>query len=142
MWKFIVTSVFPFLSLVIMNFIIIRATKKSRQLRRQNTDCNNTDFKKGKQVETQLTIMCIVIATTFVILFLPSYVRFIVYQILPPTSSPKTFAGFYLFVHISFRLYAANYGIHFFLYLLSGTKIRNDLLKLLGIKDKKKDRTG
>ena len=140
--SFIVTSVIPFLSLVIMNFIIIRAVRKSRKLRRQNTDVNNTDFRKGKQVETQLTIMCIIIATTFVILFLPSYVRFIVYQIVPATSSPKSFAGFYFFVHVSFRLYTANYGIHFFLYLLSGTKFRNDLRKLLGIKDKEKHRVG
>ena len=140
--SFIVTSIVPFLSLVIMNFIIIRAVKKSRQLRHQNTDSNNTDFKKGKQVENQLTIMCIVIAATFVTLFLPSYIRFIVYQVIVPTSSPKTFAGFYFFVHVSFRLYATNYGLHFFLYLLSGTKFRNDLRKLLGFKDKKKNRPG
>ena len=140
--SFIVTSIVPFLSLVIMNFIIIRTVRKSRKLRRQNTDSNNKDFKKGKQVENQLTVMCIVIAATFVTLILPSYIRFIVYQVIAPTSSPKTFAGFYFFVHISFRLYAANYGLHFFLYLLSGTKFRNDLRKLLGIKDKKKNRPG
>ena len=140
--SFVVTSVVPFLSLVIMNFIIIRAVKKRRQLRRQNTDSNNTDFKKGKQVENQLTIMCVVIAATFVTLFLPSYARFIAYQVIAPTSSPKTFAGFYFFVHISFRLYAANYGLHFFLYLLSGTKFRNDLRRLFAIKDNKKNRPG
>ena len=131
--SFVVTSIIPFISLVGMNFIIIQAVRNSRKLRTQNQD---TDQRKMKQVETQLTVMCVIIASTYIILFLPSYLRFILYQIIPPNSSPKTFAGFYLFVHLSFRLYASNYGIHFFLYLLSGTKFRNDLKKLLRIREK------
>ena len=61
--SFIITSMVPFVSLITMNFIIIKAVKNSRKLRTQNnTDSSNTDFSssssknsKTKLVEQQLT---------------------------------------------------------------------------------------
>ena len=68
--------------------------------------------------------MSVIIAVAYIILFLPSHIRFIVYQFVVPDSTPTTYAGFYFFIHLSFRLYATYYGIHFFLYFLSGSKFR------------------
>ena len=134
---FVVTGLIPFFSLVIMNIIIIRAVRRSRKMREHNlNDASALRANKMKQVENQLTIMSVIIAVTYVILFLPCHIRFIVYQFVTPDATPTTYAGFYFFVHFSFRLYATNYGIHFFLYLLSGSKFRDDLKKLFGIQNK------
>ena len=137
---FAINSLVPFFSLVTMNFIIIRAVRRSRKMRAQTAgnlnDSSVMTANKMKQVENQLTIMSVIIAVTFIILFLPSNVRFVVYQFVKVDATPTTYAGFYFFIHLSFRLYATNYGIHFFLYLLSGSKFRDDLKKLFGIKSK------
>ena len=128
--SFALTGLAPFVSLVIMNVIIIRAVRMSRKMRAQPGSASDWSSDKMKQAENQLTIMAVIIAAAYIILFLPSHIRFIVYQFVVPNNTPTTYAGFYFFIHLSFRLYATYYGIHFFLYFLSGTKFRNDLRKL------------
>ena len=134
--SFALTGLAPLISLLLMNIIIIRAVCMSRKMRAQTGDQRDWFNNKMKQVENQLTIMSVIIAVAYIILFLPSHIRFIVYQFVVPDSTPTTYAGFYFFIYLSFRLYATYYGIHFFLYFLSGSKFRNDLRKLLKIKAK------
>ena len=134
--SFVVTGLVPFFSLVIMNGIIIKAVRMSRKMRAEPGNQSDWSIDKMKQVENQLTMMSVIIAVAYIILFLPSHIRFIVYQFVVPDSTPTTYAGFYFFIHLSFRLYATYYGIHFFLYFLSGSKFRNDLRKLFKIKTK------
>ena len=40
------------------------------------------------------------------------------------------YSGYYLFYHVAQKLYHANYGINFFLYVTSGQKFRSDMVKL------------
>ena len=152
--SFIVASLIPFVSLIVMNCLIIRAVRKSRKMHLSSCSNlgprnsvseandkvhNNSQVMKMKQVETQLTRMLVLIATVHVILFLPSYIRFVYSQIVDVRGSPDVYAGFFFFVHLSFKLYATNSGINFFVYLFSGLKFRNDLKILLRIKPKSKD---
>ena len=123
-----------------MNYMIIRAVRESGKMHmgtynsESEANENNPQTIRMKQVETQLIRMLVIIATVHVILFLPSYIRFVYSQMVDVRSSPTIYAGYFFFVHFSFKLYATNSGIHFFLYLFSGLKFRNDLKQLLRIK--------
>ena len=59
---------------------------------------------------------------------------FIYIQIANIAASPQIFAEYFLFYHISFNLQVSNYGINFFLYVISDKKFRNDLMKLFQLK--------
>ena len=53
------------------------------------------------------------------------YVNFVDY-----TKSPRSFAQYYLIYNIGQKTYYTNYGINFFLYVISGQKFRSDLMNL------------
>ena len=42
----------------------------------------------------------------------------------------KSFATYYLFYHVSHKIYITNYGINFYLYVISGRKFRTDVKNL------------
>ena len=51
------------------------------------------------------------------------------YQILQ--QPPKTYAGYLLFHSAAQKLHYTNFGINFYLYVISGSKFRADLLTLV-----------
>ena len=117
----IINPVIPVIFLFAMNTIIIRAVAKSRELRRCKTESSS---------EKQITIMLILVSVTFVLLMLPFEIRDNYYYFAGRSHSPKDFAVFYFLFLITRELFTLNFGINFFLYLLSGTKFRRDLRKL------------
>ena len=137
---FIIAGLGPLCSLITMNVIIIRAVRMSRQMHTQSSRGSKVEseqsFDKRKQIENQLAIMSVIIALANMLLFLPNNIIFIIYQFVVPDETPNSYARFYFLVHLSFRLYATNFGINFFLYLLSGSKFRSDLRTLFKIKKK------
>ena len=60
---------------------------------------------------------------------------FIYVQVVDFNASPEVFAGYFLFYHAGYKLQLTNYGINFFLYVISGKKFRTDLKKLFGMKN-------
>ena len=48
------------------------------------------------------------------------------------TKSAKGIAEYFLFYNVAQKLYYTNNGINFFLYVMSGTKFRTDLIGLFG----------
>ena len=129
----LVVAVVPVAMLFVMNIIIIREVWKSQQMRNQNQmrqkDKNNT--------EVQLTIMLILVSSLFVILLLPFEIREIYYTIFSRGSSPKEYVIFSFVFDVTYELYNVNFGINFYLYFISGTKFRQDLLNLLGVQSRK-----
>ena len=100
--SFIVTSLVPCLSLIIMNSIIIKTVRSSRKLFREKYTPkseknvkNKSKESKLKSIENQLTIMLVLVAFMNIILFFPSNVRFLYYQFVDRNASPKNFAGFF-----------------------------------------------
>ena len=87
--------------------------------------------KTMKSIENQLTIMLLLVTMLFLILMIPTYLRFI-YTNLAPGDTPANCASLILFFHISSKLYVTNSGINFFLYCISGQKFPNDLKEILG----------
>ena len=86
--------------------------------------------RSGRIREVQLTAMLLFVAFTLLLLTLPQYIRYLVYIILDHKSDPKTYATFVLVYHITNKLYFTNFAVNFFLYCISGSKFREDIVRL------------
>ena len=127
-----------------MNYVIISRVRKSQKMFKSN-DINGgiPDQQKGrgdnvgkekrqktmKNVENQLTIMLLLVTTLFLVLMIPTYIRF-VYPTFVKSDTPEKYARLILFFHITHKLYNTNNAINFFLYCISGQKFRNDLKEI------------
>ena len=136
--SFVLNAVIPFIMLMHMNYVIVKTVRNSRKLFRANDTTTSTGKlqeseirqKNMKNAENQLTIMLLLVATLFLILLCPTYIRFI-YLIFTSQDTPFKYANSYLLFQISFKLYTTNSGVNFFLYCISGKKFRNDLKEIL-----------
>ena len=136
--SFVVNAVIPFTLLIYMNHVIVKKVRSSRKMFGTNeTHENEKHHQKSrreqamKNTENQLTIMLLLVTILFVILMIPTYLRF-VYTNFAKQDMPFNYASFLLFYHVSQKLYNTNNGINFFLYCISGQKFRNDLKEILG----------
>ena len=129
----IVSPIIPVTILFVMNIIIIRAVWKSQRMRNGNQTGQQD---RNRSIEVQLTVMLILVSTLFVILLLPFEIREIYYSYVSKAETPKQYTVFLFIFDITYELYNLNYGINFFLYFVSGTKFRRDLLVLLGMKSR------
>ena len=133
---FVVAVILPFTLLLTMNGVIIHTlkTRSSNQLTNfgnQGQDKGQGD-KVGHQMssaEKQISIILLLITFGFMVLTTPAHF-FTFYALLVKADSPRMFAGYYLFYHVSQKILLTNNGINFFLYIISGQKFRTDLLKL------------
>ena len=148
MLSFCAYAVIPFVMLIYMNYIIVQKVRSSRKMfagngshenvQRQGkpqtqSQISNMRQKSMKNTEHQLTIMLLLVTILFMILMIPTYLRY-VYTNFAPRDTPANYASLMLFYHISHKLYTTNNGINFFLYCISGQKFRNDLKEILGFK--------
>ena len=137
-WSSNVLSFFlPFILLLVMNTVIIntlRRTSKSSKLtksRMQGRGETGGQAQKSRNSETQIFVILLLVTFAFLILSSPTYIYiFLVYAKLnKPT--PYSVATFHLLFHIAQKTYYTNYGINFYLYVMSGQKFRTDLGLLL-----------
>ena len=137
--SFVVNFIIPFSLLFFMNLVIIQQVKRSHQ--KFGNKSNSTEgpsennpaqqrVRAQKNVENQLTRMLVLVTSLFLILLLPTYVRFI-YTTVVVIDTPEKRATDALLFHISNKFYNTNSGINFFLYCISGKKFRSDLKELL-----------
>ena len=131
-FSFVVNAVIPFVLLIHMNFIIMKTVRNSRKMFR--ADDTNTGMETRqrtmKSAENQVTIMLLLVTTLFFILIFPTYFRFI-YLLVAKRDTPVQYANSMIIYQISYKLYATNSRINFFLYCISGQKFRNDLKEIL-----------
>ena len=131
-FTFVLNAIIPFTMLIHLNYIIVKTVRKSRNLFK--TDDTNTGMevrqRTMKSVENQLTVMLLLVTTLFFILIFPTYFRYI-YLLIARRDTPLQYANSMIIYQISYKLYASNSGINFFLYCISGQKFRNDLKKIL-----------
>ena len=125
-----------------MNYVIVQTVRRSQKMFGSITNIaaieSVSDGKTGankrqrtmKSAENQLTIMLLLVTTLFLILLLPTYIRFI-YSSLLETDTPSKYASSMLFSQVTHKLYITNNGINFFLYCISGKRFRNDLKEIL-----------
>ncbi len=117
----VVNPMIPFALLFMMNIIIIKTVWQSARLRRSQQE---------NSVNTQITLMLILVSVMFILLLLPMEVGSLHQRIAERPNTPKADATFILIFNITFHVANINYGINFFLYLLSGSKFRKDFRKI------------
>ena len=127
--SFVLNGIIPFTLLIHMNYVIVRTVRQSRKMF-SSTAGIETRQKSMKSAESQLTTMLVLVTTLFLILILPSYIRFI-YAAFVRTDTPSKFADSLLISEISYHLYVTNSGINFLLYCISGQRFRNDLKEIV-----------
>ena len=90
-------------------------------------DSNQGDGSQNKKSEFQVFATLLLVTFAFLILTTPAYLFFFFVLVIDFFKTPRRFAGYYLFYNVSHKLYISNYGINFFLYVISGKKFRTDL---------------
>ena len=128
----VINAVIPFTLLIHMNYVIVKTVKNSRKIFRNSVGSAKQEIREKtmKTAENQLTTMLLLVTTLFLILLLPTYIRFIYVAFVSP-DTPSKFATSMLLSEISYKLYVTNSGINFFLYCVSGQKFRNDLKEIV-----------
>ena len=138
---FVLNGFIPLSMLIYMNFVIAQTVRNSRHMFKGNTATTgagkvpttnkgmDTREQTMKNAENQLTIMLLLVTTLFIVLLLPSYIR-LVYVAFVEVNSPSKYASSTLLFQITYKLLMTNNGINFFLYCISGRKVRSDLKEL------------
>ena len=133
----VVGFVFPFIALLIMNSVIIHTLRKRSKILLTRSDKqdegqgqNQGHSSKMKSSDKQIVAMLLLVTFGFLILMTPVYTISFYSEFVDFTSSPKSYAEFYLFMNIAKESFCTNSAINFYLYVISGQKFRSDLLKL------------
>ena len=137
-FSFVLNAIIPFTMLIHMNFVIVKAVRKSCKMFKPNDVTTrggrgqelDSRQKTMKSAENQLTIMLLLVTTLFLILLCPTYCRFI-FVAFAELDTLLEYDQSILLFRITALLYISNSGINFFLYCISGQKFRNDLKELL-----------
>jgi len=87
--------------------------------------------KSVSQRDNQLALMLAMVTLAFVVLTLPQYVRLLVFRFVDHTNSVRSQEIFILAYHITQKLFWMNNAVNFYLYCITGSKFRKDLMKLL-----------
>ena len=127
----VINAVIPFTLLIHMNYVIVKIVRKSRKMFGSGVGTVGLEArqKSMKTAENQLTTMLLLVTTLFLILLLPTYIRFI-YAAFITSNTPSKFATSLFIFAISYKLYVTNSGINFFLYCISGKKFHKDLKEI------------
>ena len=135
-FSFVIQFALPLVLLLAMNSVIIH-TLRNRQLLKETIETNRLDQGQGrfhgqrtKNTETQIFIIWLLVTFTFLVLVTPAYIFFILNVTINFTTSLLLYSGYFLFSDAAQKMYMTNYGINFFLYVISGQKFRTDLKKL------------
>ena len=127
----------PFSLLLIMNSFIIQTlrvrsnfiiTKSEGQGQTQGQ--GDPKIPKMKNAERQIFVTLLLVTFAFLILTTPAYLFYFYGMFVNFTKSAQSFAEYYLFNNAARQAYITNYGINFYLYVLSGKKFRSDLINL------------
>ena len=134
----------PFILLLIMNSVIIHTLRTRLILNAakggQGHDQgqgeiqgqNQGKIQSNKSNEKQVYVTLLLVTFVFLGLSTPMYALFF-YNALAPNQqhTAESFARFYLLTYAARQAYFTNYGINFFLYVISGKKFRSDLMNLV-----------
>ena len=140
-FSLVVQFVIPFVLLLTMNSVIIHTLRKRSDLglRKVESKSKYTEDKQMKSNDKQIYLILLLVTFSFLILSTPGYVFYIINLLMDFTKTPKAFAGYYLFSNVAQKLNVTNYGINFFLYVISGKKFRTDLMNIFRVNNYKRN---
>ena len=125
----------PFLLLLTMNSIIIHILRKRSESivklsESEGEGQSEGQISKMKSSNRQMFTMLLLVAFAFLILAIPMNIIDYIRLSRDFTKTPEDIALSYLLNSIGEKLYYTNFGINFYLYVVSGRKFRSDLGKL------------
>ena len=123
-----VHTFFPFIALLIMNSVIIHTLRKRITINTKMSEEHQQDS-KIKSSERQIFIMLLLVSFGFLLLNIPGII-FVYFTYYVGYSTARNYAAYYLIYNIAQKTYYTNFGINFFLYVISGQKFRSDLVTL------------
>ena len=125
----------PFVSLIIMNTVIIHTLQRRSQWvtstsQGQGQNEGQSQSQSAKSSDRQIYITLLLVTFAFLILSTPFYAVHL-WVNFANSSSPQFFATYQFLFITATALFFTNNGINFFLYVMSGKKFRTDLMKVL-----------
>ena len=133
-FSLVINFILPFILLLIMNAFIIYTIRRRSKFIENNTwkkyQGHEGQMDKIKNSEMQIFVILLLVTFGFLVLTTPAYAFFFYINIADFTASPITYAGYLLFHSAAQKLHYTNFGINFYLYVISGSKFRADLLTL------------
>ena len=125
----------PFVLLLTMNSIIIhtlrkRSISKIRMSDNQGQGQSEAHMSKMKLSNRQTFTMLLLVTFAFLILSIPTNVIIYIDQTTDFTTSAKDIALIYMLHSTGEKCYYTNFGINFYLCVISGKKFRSDLVNL------------
>ena len=91
---------------------------------------------KMKSSENQMFVLLLLVSFAFLICSISHYSLLLYINLVDYRKSPALLAGFHLFHSIGQKAYYTNYGINFYLYIISGQKFRSDVVNLFKCRKK------
>ena len=129
-FSFVMNFALPFVLLLVMNCFIIHIIRRRPTLSSQSKGQGEDQASKIKNSEMQIFVILLLVTFGFLILTTPAYILFLYINFGNYDKAPGSYAGYYIFHGVAQKLYYTNYGINFYLYVISGQKFRGDLMKL------------
>ena len=137
--NFVLNAIIPFTLLIYMNCIIVKTVGESRKMfeiddtnvgASQRSALPTQGSNKGmktrqktmKNAENQLTVMLLLVTTLFLILLIPTYIRFIFTTFFEP-DTPDKYGIAMLLYQVSHKLYHTNNGINVFSVFYEWTEV-------------------
>ena len=134
-FSLIIHFTLPFVLLLGMNSFIIHKLRTRVIVNQEITQdrnsiqCEASTF-KTKNTELQVFAILLLVSFSFLVLTTPAYMFFLFIMFFDFFKTPRLFAGYYLFYNVAYKMQLTNYGINFYLYVISGGKFRTDLRNL------------
>ena len=132
-----IQCVVPFTLLLIINSVIIHKIR-ARSVFKQEVISAGDENDKTKSSESQMFAVLLLVTFTFMLLTTPAYAFFLYTRIVDFSKTPESLAIYYLFYNSAQKMKYTNYGINFFLYVISGRKFRTDLQNLFSCLSQRK----
>ena len=126
----------PFVVLMSLNSVIIHTLRvRSKSMLTGPKSIEQTKNEpKMKNTEKQIVMMLLLVSFSYLILMIPICTYSIYAAVADYTSTPKKYAVFILLSSLAQKGFSTNYGINFYLYVISGQKFRTDLMELFRTK--------
>ena len=124
--------VIPFTLLLVMNSVIIHTlcSRSKLNLRESQGQIGKGQTPITKNTERQIIAMLLLVTFGYLICVTPGYLVLFYTMFVDFTKSPKTYAEFTLVQSIGQKMFFTNFGINFYLYVISRHKFRKDLMSL------------
>ena len=105
----------------------VQCTEKTTHVQKRNANCTADQ----NESNAQLSIMLMVVSTTYIILYFPVLVDFLLRATILESRSVASSIAYY----VARTLDVAAFAVNFFLYTLSGTEFRKQLGKMLHLEN-------